>query len=33
MKRLTAAILAAFVVAGFGLPSGVFQVGPDTYQF
>ena len=34
MHRLTiAGILAAFVAAGFGLPSGVFQVGPDTYQF
>jgi len=34
MTRLTiAGILAAFVVAGFGASSGVFQVGPDTYQF
>ncbi len=35
MDRLTIAgvLAAAFVVAGFGLPSGVFQVGPDTYQF
>lgn len=34
MHRLTiAGILAAFVVAGFGSSSGVFQIGPDTYQF
>ena len=34
MHRLTiAGILAAFVMAGFGSSSGVFQVGPDTYQF
>ena len=34
MHRLTiAGILAAFVVAGFGASSGVFQIGPDTYQF
>lgn len=34
MDRLTiAGILAAFVAAGFGLPSGVFKIGPDTYQF
>jgi hypothetical protein len=34
MDRLTlAGILAAFVVAGFGASSGVFQIGPDTYQF
>lgn len=34
MDRMTvAAILAAFVVAGFGASSGVFQIGPDTYQF
>ncbi len=34
MDRLTiAGILAAFVVAGFGSSSGVFQIGPDTYQF
>ncbi len=33
MDRLTiAGILAAFVVAGFGSSSGVFQIGPDTYQ-
>jgi len=34
MDRLTiAGILAAFVVAGFGSSSGVFQIGQDTYQF
>ena len=34
MDRLTiAGILAAFVAAGFGSSSGVFQIGPDTYQF
>ncbi len=34
MHRLTiAGILAACVVAGFGSSSGVFQIGPDTYQF
>jgi len=34
MGRLTiAGILAAFVLAGFGSSSGVFQIGPDTYQF
>jgi hypothetical protein len=34
MHRLTiAGILAAFVAAGFGASSGVFQIGPDTYQF
>jgi len=34
MHRLTiAGILAAFVVAGFGASSGVFQIGPGTYQF
>ncbi len=34
MHRLTiAGILAAFMVAGFGSSSGVFQVGLYTYQF
>ena len=33
IPRWRHAILAAFVTAGFGLPSGVFQVGPDTYRF
>ena len=34
MHRLTiAGILAAFVVARFGASNGVFQIGPDAYQF
>ncbi len=32
-RRTIAGILAAFVVAGFGSSGGVFQIGPDTYQF